>query len=57
MAQTQAEIIKDASINTVDLNDNSVSTGKVQNGAITREKLADSVKPVPFTTRGFNISL
>ena len=57
MSQTQAEIIKDASINTVDLIDNSVSTSKVQNGAITREKLADPVKPVPFTTRGFNIIL
>jgi hypothetical protein len=55
MSQTQAETIKDGIIIAEDLADNAVSTSKVQNGAVTMEKLADSVKPSPFTTRGFNI--
>ncbi len=57
MSQTQAEIFKDASIINADLVDNAVSTSKIQDGSITREKLSDSVKPEPFTTRGFNIPL
>jgi|LakMenEpi03Aug12_release.lakeMendotaPanAssembly.Ray.scaffolds.fasta_scaffold210258_3 hypothetical protein len=57
MSQTQAEIIKDGAVTTGDFATNSVSTPKIQNGAVTGEKLADSVKPHPFTTRGFNISI
>ena len=57
MSQTQAEIIKDASINNADIVDNAVSTSKIQNGSITREKLSDSVKPEPFTAKGFSIPL
>jgi hypothetical protein len=57
MSQTQAEIIKDGSVVAADLATDSIITSKVQNGAITRDKLADSVKPEPFTTRGFNIPL
>jgi|LakMenEpi03Aug12_release.lakeMendotaPanAssembly.Ray.scaffolds.fasta_scaffold817873_2 hypothetical protein len=59
MSQTQAEIIKDASINTLDIIDGAITTNKVQNGAITKEKLAASVNSGydPFTTRGFNIPL
>jgi hypothetical protein len=57
MSQTQAENIKDGSVVAADLATDSVITSKVQNGAITRDKLADSVKPEPFTTRGFNIPL
>jgi hypothetical protein len=55
MSQTQAEIIKDGVVTSGDLATNSVTTTKIQNSAVTIEKLADSVKPPPFTTRGFNI--
>lgn len=54
MSQTQAEIYKDTSIVEADIANNAVTTPKLQNGAVTRAKLADSVKPAPFTTRGFN---
>jgi hypothetical protein len=57
MSQTQAESIKDGSIVANDLATDSVITSKIQNGAVTRDKLADLVKPTPFTTRGFNIPL
>ena len=55
MSQTQAEIIKDGVVTSGDLATNSVTTSKIQNSAVTIEKLADYVKPPPFTTRGFNI--
>lgn len=54
MSRTQAEIYKDTSIVEADIANNAVSTAKIQDGATTRAKLADSVKPAPFTTRGFN---
>lgn len=54
MAQTQAEIYKDTSIAEADIANNAVSTAKIQDGATTRSKLANAVKPAPFTTRGFN---
>ena len=54
MSQTQAETIKDGTIVTDDLADNVATTNKIQDGAVTYVKLADSVKPEPFTTRGFN---
>ena len=57
MSRTQAETYKDGSILSVDLADSAVITSKIQDGAVTREKLADEVKPSPFTTRGFNIPL
>jgi hypothetical protein len=55
MSQTQAETFKDGTIVAADLADNAVTTTKIQNGAVSREKLADSLKPSPFTARGFNI--
>lgn len=57
MSQTQAEIIKDGVIVANDLATDSIITSKIQIGAVTRNKLEDSVKPTPFTTRGFNIPL
>ena len=54
MAQTQAELYKDSTITSDDLATNSVTTIKMQDGAVTRAKLADEMKPAPFTTRGFN---
>jgi hypothetical protein len=57
MSQTQAEFYKDGTISAADLAANSVTETKIQDGSVTREKLADSVKPAPFTTRGFNIPL
>lgn len=54
MAQTQAELYKDLTITADDLASNSVTTPKIQDGSITRAKLADEMKPAPFTTRGFN---
>lgn len=57
MSQTQAETIKDGTIVTADLADSAVTVTKIQDDSVTREKLADSVKPEPFTTRGFNIPL
>ncbi len=55
MSKTQAEIYKDGSITSSDLAIDSVTTEKIQDGAVTRAKLADPVKPSPFTTRGFNL--
>jgi hypothetical protein len=57
MSQTQAEIYKDSSITVSDLANNSVTTEKVEDSAITRTKLTTSIRPTPFTTRGFNIPL
>lgn len=57
MSQTQAETFKDGTIVAADLADNAVATSKIQDGAVTYAKLADEVKPTPFTTRGFNIPL
>jgi hypothetical protein len=57
MSQSQAEIYKDISIVSADIANNAVTTTKIQDSAITRAKLADEVKPTPFTTRGFNIPL
>jgi hypothetical protein len=55
MSQTQAETIKDGTIAANDFANNAVTTSKIQNASVTRAKLADEVKPAPFTTRGFNI--
>jgi hypothetical protein len=55
MSQTQAETIKDGTIVTDDLADSVVTPPKIQDDAVTKAKLADEVKPAPFTTRGFNI--
>jgi len=57
MSKTQAEIYKDSSITSSDLANNSVTTEKVQDGAIIKTKLTTSIRPTPFTTRGFNIPL
>jgi hypothetical protein len=57
MSQTQAEFYKDGTITAADLATNSVTETKVQDGAISRAKLADAVKPTPFTTRGFDLPL
>lgn len=57
MAQTQAEIFRDGYIDSEDIAADAITTEKIDTGAVTKEKLADSVKPEPFTTRGFNIPL
>lgn len=57
MAQTQAEIYKDGTIVAADIASNAVTESKIQDTAVSRAKLADSVKPTPFTNRGFNIPL
>lgn len=57
MSQTQAEFYKDGTIAAADLAANSVTETKIQDGAVTSAKLADSVKPAPFTTRGFNLPI
>lgn len=54
MAQTQAETYKDGSITAADLATSSVTETKLQDGSVSRAKLADAMKPGPFTTRGFN---
>jgi hypothetical protein len=57
MSQTQAEFYKDGTIVAADLSSNAVTETKIQDGAVSKNKLADSAKPAPFTTRGFNIPI
>jgi hypothetical protein len=57
MSQTQVETYKNFSIKSEDLAINSVTESNIQDDAVSRNKLKSDVRPAPFTTRGFSITL
>ena len=57
MSRTQSEIYKDSSITSNDLATNSVTETKIMDEAVTMSKLKKSVRPQPFSTRGFNLPI
>jgi hypothetical protein len=57
MSRTQSEIYKDGSITSSDLASNSVTEPKIMDEAVTMSKLKKSIRPQPFSTRGFNLPI
>lgn len=57
MPRTQSEIYADGSITSSDLASNSVTEPKILDEAVTKSKLNKSIRPQPFSTRGFNLPI
>jgi hypothetical protein len=54
MPRTEVELHENQSITEEKLAANSVSESKIKESAVTKTKLHSSLRPTPFTTRGFN---